>query len=227
MSKIRFAVLGCGGISVSHVEGIISSPAAELTAVCDVYESSAKRFGEQYGVPYETDYDKLLARNDVDVVCICTPSGLHAIQTIQAAQAGKHVICEKPLAIKKEDAERMIEACRQHGVKLASVLPRRLSPAAQYVKRLIEEGRLGKLSLCSGYGRYYRDQAYYDSAGWRGTWEMDGGGAMMNQGIHTIDLLQWLAGPVETLNGYARTVLRDIEVEDTAVAVLSYRNGAL
>ncbi|MBO9608852.1 MAG: Gfo/Idh/MocA family oxidoreductase [Paenibacillaceae bacterium] len=227
MTTIKFAILGCGIISVSHAEGIRSTPGAELTAVCDIHEASAKKFGESYSVPYFTDYELLLARKDIDVVCICTPSGMHAEQTVQAARAGKHVICEKPLAIRPDDAERMIRACREQGVKLASVLPRRMTPAARYVKRLIEEDRLGKLSLCSGYARFYRDQAYYDSAGWRGTWEMDGGGAMMNQGIHTIDLLQWLVGPVAKLTGHAYTVLRNIEVEDTAVAVLTYRNGAL
>ncbi|MBU7315475.1 Gfo/Idh/MocA family protein [Paenibacillus oleatilyticus] len=225
--KVRFAVVGCGGISSSHFTGIERAPEAELVAVCDVDAGRAEQYGAKYGVKAYTDYGMLLADPDVDVVCLCTPSGMHAGQTIQAAEAGKHIVCEKPMAIRLSDAERMIEACDVIGVKLATIFPRRMSPASQFVKKLLDDGKLGRLSLCSGYVKFYRDQAYYDSAGWRGTWAMDGGGAMMNQGIHTIDLLQWLAGPVDSLHGYARNVLRDIEVEDTAVASLQFKSGAL
>ncbi|MCP1310616.1 Gfo/Idh/MocA family protein [Paenibacillus tyrfis] len=225
--KVRFAVVGCGGISSSHFTGIERAPEAELAAVCDVDACRAEQYGAKYGVKAYTDYGQLLTNPDVDVVCLCTPSGMHAGQTIQAAEAGKHVVCEKPMAIRLSDAERMIEACDVIGVKLATIFPRRMSPASQFVKKLLDDGKLGRLSLCSGYVKFYRDQAYYDSAGWRGTWAMDGGGAMMNQGIHTIDLLQWLAGPVDSLHGYARNVLRDIEVEDTAVASLQFKSGAL
>ncbi|XOK61976.1 Gfo/Idh/MocA family protein [Paenibacillus elgii] len=225
--KVRFAVVGCGGISSSHFTGIERAPEAELAAVCDVDADRAEQYGVKYGVKAYTDYGQLLMDPDVDVVCLCTPSGMHAGQTIQAAEAGKHVVCEKPMAIRLSDAERMIEACDVIGVKLATIFPRRMSPASRFVKKLLDDGKLGRLSLCSGYVKFYRDQAYYDSAGWRGTWAMDGGGAMMNQGIHTIDLLQWLAGPVDSLHGYARNVLRDIEVEDTAVASLQFKSGAL
>ncbi|WP_409343239.1 Gfo/Idh/MocA family protein [Paenibacillus sp. MBLB4367] len=225
--KVRFAVVGCGGIAQSHFTGIERAPEAELAAVCDMNGRRAEEFGAAYGVNAYTDYRQLLADPTIDVVCLCTPSGMHAEQTVQAAEAGKHIVCEKPMAITLPDADRMVEACDVMGVKLATIFPRRMSPASQFVKRLLDEERLGKLSLCSGYVKFYRDQAYYNSAGWRGTWAMDGGGAMMNQGIHTIDLLQWLAGPVAALTGYARNVLRDIEVEDTAVVSLQYKSGAL
>ncbi|MEF3304943.1 Gfo/Idh/MocA family protein [Paenibacillus sp. GYB003] len=225
--KVRFAVVGCGGISSSHFIGIERAPEAELAAVCDVNAMRAEEYGAKYGVKAYSDYGKLLAAPDIDVVCLCTPSGMHADQTIQAAEAGKHIVCEKPMAIQLHDAERMVEACETLGVKLATIFPRRMSPASRFVKQLLDDGRLGRLSLCSGYVKFYRDQAYYDSAGWRGTWAMDGGGAMMNQGIHTIDLLQWLAGPVESLHGYAANVLRSIEVEDTAVVSLQFKSGAL
>lgn len=225
--KVRFAVLGCGGISQSHLQGIERTEEADLVAVCDANEQRARDCAARLGVRAYTSYAELLHQPDVDAVCICTPSGMHAEQTVMAAEAGKHVVCEKPMAIRLEDVDRMIDACERAGVRLTTIFPRRLSPTAQYVKRLIDEGRLGKLSLCAGYVKFYRDQAYYDSAGWRGTWAMDGGGAMMNQGIHTVDLLQWLAGPVDSLFGYAKNVLRDIEVEDTAVAVLRFRSGAL
>ncbi|MFD0712912.1 Gfo/Idh/MocA family protein [Paenibacillus sp. GCM10027626] len=225
--KIRFAVLGCGVISKFHIEGITRAAEAELVAVCDADERRAHETAARHGVKAYTSYEEMLQRPDIDAVCICTPSGMHAGQTVLAAAAGKHVVCEKPMALRLEDIDTMIAACERAGVYLATIFPRRMSPAARYVKALLEEGRLGKLSLCAGYVKCYRDQAYYDSAGWRGTWAMDGGGAMMNQGIHTIDLLQWLAGPVERLYAYASHVLRTIEVEDTAVAALCYRSGAL
>lgn len=225
--KVRFAVVGCGGISSSHFIGIERAPEAELAAVCDADGARAEEYGAQYGVRAYSDYRQLLEDPDIEVVCLCTPSGLHAEQTIQAAEAGKHVVSEKPLAIRLQDAERMIEACDKSGVKLTTIFPRRMSPSSRFVKKLLEDGQLGKLSLCSGYVKFYRDQAYYDSAGWRGTWAMDGGGAMMNQGIHTVDLLQWFAGPVRSLHGYASNVLRDIEVEDTAVVSLQFQSGAL
>jgi predicted dehydrogenase len=226
-NRVRFAVVGCGVIARSHFTGIERAEAAELVAVCDADAGRAEEYGARYEVRSFTDYAELLAWDGVDVVCLCTPSGMHASQTVQAAQAGKHVVCEKPMAIKLEDARGMIAACEANRVKLATIFPRRMSPTSQFVKKLLGEGRLGKLSLCSGYVKFYREQSYYDSAGWRGTWAMDGGGAMMNQGIHTIDLLQWLAGPVESLRGYARSVLRSIEVEDTAVVSLQFRSGAL
>lgn len=225
--QVAFAVVGCGGISSSHFIGLERTPEAKLVAVCDADQERAEEYGAKYGVTAYTDYGQLLANPDIDVVCLCTPSGMHAEQTILAAEAGKHIVCEKPMAIQLHDVERVIEACDVFGVKLATIFPRRMSPTSRFVKQLIEDGRLGKLSLCSGYVKFYRDQAYYDSAGWRGTWAMDGGGAMMNQGIHTIDLLQWLAGPVVSLHGYSSNVLRDIEVEDTAVVSLRFESGAL
>lgn len=225
--KTRFAIVGCGAISSAHFTGVERAEEAELTAICDADPIRAEQFAQRYRVRKYTDYAKLLEDPDIDVVCLATPSGMHPEQTIMAAQAGKHIVCEKPIAIRLEHVEQMIAACAEAGVQLATVFPRRVSPAAVFVKRLLDEGKLGRLSLCSGYVKFYRSQAYYDSAGWRGTWAMDGGGAMMNQGIHTIDLLQWLAGPVRSLVGYARPVLRQIEVEDTAVISLQFRSGAL
>ncbi|EHB62264.1 MULTISPECIES: Gfo/Idh/MocA family protein [Paenibacillus] len=224
---IRFGIIGCGIIADIHAQCIESTDEAELAAVFDTKPESAAAFVEKYGGDVCGSLEELLARPDVEAVCICTPSGLHADQTVLAAKAGKHVLVEKPMAIRLEDAERMIEACHEAGVRLATVFPRRMSPQANYARQLIQEGRLGKLSLCSAYVMLYRDQAYYDSAGWRGTWAMDGGGAMMNQGIHTVDLLQWLAGPVTSLSAKAKAVLRSIEVEDTVTAALEFASGAL
>lgn len=226
-SKIRFAVVGCGVISGAHLEGIAQTKEAELVAVQDVIKQRAKESAAKYGVRSYESFEELLKQDDIDVICICTPSGLHPEQTIMAAQAGKHVICEKPMAIKREDITMMVEASKENGVLLATIFPRRMSPSSQYVKKLLQEGRLGKLSLCSAFVKFYRNQAYYDGAGWRGTWEMDGGGAMMNQGIHSVDLLQWLVGPVDSLYGRSGAVLRNIEVEDTATALLQFKSGAM
>ncbi|WP_211748739.1 Gfo/Idh/MocA family oxidoreductase [Paenibacillus sp. Marseille-Q4541] len=224
---LRYGIIGCGIIAEVHASEMVKVPEAQLIAVCDSNPDQAARFSSQYGAAAYSDLDTFLARADLEAVCICTPSGLHVEQVIQAAKAGKHILCEKPMAIEMAGLSRMIEACREAGVQLATIFPRRMSPQAKYAKQLIEQGTLGRLSLCSAYVKIYRSQDYYDSAGWRGTWEMDGGGAMMNQGIHTVDMLQWLAGSVVSLQGKARNVLRNIEVEDTAITMLEYESGAM
>lgn len=226
-TPVRFGIVGCGIIAEVHAKCLMAIEEARLTALFDPAAAKANAFAEKFGGAVCGSYEELLARQDIDVVCICTPSGLHAEQTVAAARAGKHVVVEKPMAIELPDIDAMLAACEQAGVSLATIFPRRMSPQARYARQLLQEGRLGRLSLCSAYVKLYRDQAYYDSAGWRGTWQMDGGGVMMNQGIHTVDLLQWLVGPVKSLYGQARAVLRDIEVEDTAVALLHYESGAM
>ncbi|QHE53033.1 Gfo/Idh/MocA family protein [Pontibacillus sp. HMF3514] len=226
-NKTRFAVVGCGTISEAHLKSIEHVPEAELVAVCDIKPTLAEEKGKLYGVNAYSSLEELLKQDNIDVVNICTPSSLHPEQTKLAAKAGKHVFVEKPMAIQIKDVEDMIQVCKENHVHLATVFPRRMSPQANYARELIQSGKLGKLSLCSAYMKIYRSQEYYDSAGWRGTWEYDGGGAMMNQGIHTIDLLQWLAGPVSSLYGKSRTLLRDIEVEDTAASLLEFEHGAI
>lgn len=225
--KTKFAILGCGVIAETHANGINAIEEAELVAVCEADETKGRQFADKHGGKLYMKFEDMLQNGDIEVVCICTPSGYHAEQTMLAARAGKHVVVEKPMAILLEDAHRMIQVCREQGVLLATIFPRRMSPAAQFVKQFIADGGLGRLSLCDAYVKIYRSQQYYDSAGWRGTWAIDGGGSMMNQGIHTVDLLQWLVGPVESVYGRASTMLRRIEVEDTAVSLLRFRNGAM
>lgn len=225
-APVRFGIVGCGIIAEVHAKCLAEIEEARLVAVYDRARDRADRFAETHGAEVCGSFGELLGREDIHAVCICTPSGLHAEETMEAARHGKHVLVEKPMAIKLEDVDRMIRACEENKVWLATVFPRRMSPQAQYARELIRSGKLGRLSLCSAYVKIYRDQAYYDSAGWRGTWELDGGGAMMNQGIHTVDLLQWLVGPVASVYGKARAVLRNIEVEDTVTAVLEYADGA-
>ena len=195
----------------------------ELVAVADVDRDCASRFAVEHGAPrVYTDYRELLADRDVDAVCVCTPSGMHEDIVLAAAETRKHVLCEKPLEIRAERMTAMIEACHRTGVKLGAVYQRRALPLAEQVKRAIDRGELGKLVLCDASLKYYRHQAYYDSAGWRGTWAMDGGGALMNQGVHGVDMIQWLAGGVVSVFGKAAALARCIEVEDTAVAVVRY-----
>lgn len=229
MSKhtVNFAIVGCGVIADIHAQGIMNTKQAKLIAVCDHDGERGRQFAARYGASFYESYDEMLANGEIEVVNICTPSGLHPQQTITAARAGKHVLCEKPIGINMSSVAEMIAVCREQGVMLSTVFPRRVSPAAQYVKRLIDSGELGRITLADAVMKIYRSQQYYDSAGWRGTWELDGGGAMMNQGIHLIDLVQWLAGGVSSVYGQAGALQRNIEVEDTAVAVLRLNSGGI
>ena len=227
MKKLGWGIIGCGVISPWHIYGVNRAKDAQLIAVSDVVEEKAIKLAEKEKVIWYTDYTKMLKREDIDVVSICTPSSFHCEVAIAAAQSGKHVLVEKPMAITLEDTDRMIEICQRAKVKLGAVFQLRFSDTFRKVKKVIQEGELGRLVLGDAYLKYYRSQDYYDSADWRGTWEFDGGGSLMNQGIHGVDLLQWLMGDVDTIYGYAHTLSRKIEVEDTAVAVLRFKNKAL
>lgn len=225
--KVCFGVIGCGTISPWHINGILKNSEAKLVAVADENEEKAKKIAEKYNAVYYTDYKKLLEDKKIDAVCLCTPSSLHSEQAILAARAGKHVLTEKPMAINLEDADKMIYECRKANVKLGVIFQRRTDEIFIRIKKAIDNNELGKIVLGDIYMKYYRSQEYYDSANWRGTWKYDGGGALMNQGIHIIDLIRWYIGPVDTIFGFAEHLVRKIEVEDTAVAVLKFKNGAL
>jgi predicted dehydrogenase len=224
---VRFAVVGCGAIAPFHVEAIQRTDGASLVAVASRQPEQARSFAEARGIGWSDGLDSILRRPDVDVVSICTPSGLHAEMAIALMRAGKHVVVEKPLATTLEQADAMLEASRQTGRTLAVISQLRFAPDVQEVREAVTGGRLGRLLLADLSMKYHRSQQYYDSAGWRGTWGMDGGGALMNQGIHGIDLLAWLAGTPRTIYGFARTLARRIEVEDTAVAVAELEGGCL
>ncbi|WP_077617601.1 Gfo/Idh/MocA family protein [Bacillus sinesaloumensis] len=225
--KIRFGIIGCGVISPLHAEAIKACPNTELVAVSDLSLETARKFANAFNIStYVSDYKDLLAMKEIDVVSICTPSGTHGQIAIDAALAKKSILCEKPLEIKADRMTQMIQICREQGVKLGCVYQRRATGVVKRVKEAISNGEIGKLILCDAYLKYYRDQAYYDSAGWRGTWEMDGGGALMNQGVHGIDLFVWLTGGVSKVFARAAALTRNIEVEDTAVSVVECKNGA-
>ncbi len=223
---LGFGIIGCGRIAPTHAKAINECGGAKLVAVADIVEERAIKFSKQYEVDYYLDYKNLLKREDINVVCICTPSGAHPEIGIDAAYAGKHVIVEKPMALTLFEADKLIQACEEWNVKLSVVFQNRFNPAVQKLKKALNENRLGKLIKADATVRWFRDQDYYDSDAWRGTYALDGG-VLMNQAIHTIDLLQWFMGPVTSLSGYTLTALRSIEAEDTAVSILEFDGPAL
>lgn len=227
MSKqVGVAILGTGMVADYHRQAIEAQDNAQLVAVSHHNPDKFADISARFGVPC-LSYDNVLRRDDVDVICICTPSGQHAEQTIQAATAGKHILVEKPMALTLEDADAMITACDNAGVSLGVALQRRAEPLFQQIKAATNAGDLGDLTLGIVTIPYVRDDAYYAQADWRGTWALDGGGVLMNQGIHLVDLLVWLMGDPVDVQAYADTLHRNVEVEDTLVASLKFANGSL
>lgn len=225
--KIRFGLVGCGRISTNHIESIQRhAERAELVAVCDIDQSRLAAAAAHTGAPAFASLEELLAGADIDAVILATPSGLHSAQAIRCAQSGKHVVTEKPMATRWEDGKEMVLACDEAGVLLFVVKQNRRNPTLQLVKRAMEKKRFGRIYMVSINVFWTRPQAYYDSAAWRGTWEFDGG-AFMNQASHYVDLLDWLIGPVESVQAYTATLARNIEVEDTGVVSIRWRTGAL
>ena len=222
----KIALVGCGRISKNHFDAIAKVEGLELSAVSDADAERARAAGDAQGVRWFANYAEMLKSADADVVTIATPSGVHAAQGVAAARAGKHVITEKPMAITLEQADSLVQACDTAGVRLFVVKQNRLNPAIQLLKRAVDKGRFGRIYLANTTVRWNRPQEYYDAAPWRGTWEFDGG-AFMNQASHYVDLIQWLIGPVESVIAKTATQARKIEAEDSGVAVMKFRNGAL
>jgi UDP-N-acetyl-2-amino-2-deoxyglucuronate dehydrogenase len=229
-SIVRFAVIGAGVIGDIHAQAIRSLPdVAALSLIVSTREASARRLAEARGAGgYSTDLGAALADPDIDAVSICTPSGLHANQAVAALEAGKHVMIEKPIDISLDAADRIIAAERASGAKVAVVSQHRFDHSTEEVVAAIQAGDLGRLTSGIASTAWWRGQSYYDAGRWRGTWAMDGGGAIMNQTIHTIDLLVAMLGvPTEVFAYAARLAHERIEVEDTAVAVVRFASGAL
>ena len=225
--RIRFALVGCGRIAEKHFEALEKhAERAELVAVCDTDPAALARAAARTRARGFATLDALLAQSDAEVIVLATPSGIHAAQAIQAAEAGRHVVTEKPMATRWHDGERMVAACDKAGVGLFVVKQNRMNATIQLLKRAIEKKRFGRIYMVSVNVFWSRPQAYYDSASWRGTWEFDGG-AFMNQASHYVDLLDWLVGPVESVHAFTATLARRIEVEDTGVASIRWRSGAL
>jgi UDP-N-acetyl-2-amino-2-deoxyglucuronate dehydrogenase len=224
--QFKFALVGCGRISRNHFDAIRRIDGLTLSAVCDVLPERARAAGEREGVPYFTSYEEMLRSADSDAVVVSTPSGLHAAHGALAARAGKHVVTEKPMAITLTQADELVKACDEAGVFLFVVKQNRLNPPIQLLRRAIDKERFGRIYLASTVVRWQRPPEYYAAEPWRGTWEFDGG-AIMNQASHYVDLMQWLVGPVESVMAKTATQARRIEAEDSGVAILRFRSGAL
>ena len=228
MKEINFAILGTGMVAHYHKAAVENNQnqGARLVAISHYNPEKFNEFTEEFGVPC-VDLDSVLSDNSIDVICICTPSGQHASQAIKCLNAGKHVIVEKPMALSVNDARAMIDCARSNNRQLSVALQRRADPLFKSVHSAISNGDLGALTLGSVLMPYYRDQAYYNQAAWRGTWALDGGGVLMNQGIHIIDILLWFMGDPTEVCAFASTLHRDIEVEDVATATLKFANGSM
>ena len=227
--KIRFGMIGVGMAGPLNAGAIRDIPDAEVVAVCSSREETAKSFSKEFGIPdYYTDYRELLKRDDIDAVCIATPPSLHEEMVVAAAKAGKHVMCEKPISVNCNEADHMIAACKEAGVKLGIIFMYRFMDQAQLIKKALDEGRLGRLLSVDCSGKCFRSDEYYASGAWRGTWKGEGGGSLISQTVHFIDLMLYLVGDVERLSGnYMTTLHPDIEVDDVANAVFKLKNGAL
>ncbi|NCC50063.1 MAG: Gfo/Idh/MocA family oxidoreductase [Spartobacteria bacterium] len=226
--SLNIGTVGCGRIAGKHLAALTSDHVkANLVAVCDLIEEKAKEKGEQYNVPYYLSaHDMIKAHPEIDVIDVLTPTGYHAENVVEFAQFGRHIICEKPMALRVEDCDRMIEACQHNNCRLFIVKQNRFNRAILAARRALEQGRFGKLVLGTVRVRWRRDQGYYDQANWRGTWKLDGG-VVAQQATHHLDLLQWFMGPIDFIQSQIATRLMDIEVEDTAAAIMRFKNGAL
>ncbi len=225
--RVRFALAGCGRIAASHFEAMRRhAERAELMAVCDTDPQALEAAARTTGSAGFRTLAELLAQAQADCVVLCTPSGLHPQQAMQAARAGLDIVTEKPMATRWSDGLEMVRACDAAGARLFVVKQNRRNATLQLLRRAIDAGRFGRIYMVGVNVFWTRPQAYYDSAAWRGTWEFDGG-AFMNQASHYVDLLDWLIGPVESVMAYTGTLARSIEVEDTGVAALKWRNGAM
>ncbi len=226
MDSVGYLLVGAGAISHQHAEAIRATHAARVAGVCDADAARARSVGDAWGVPWSTDLESALAWGAVDAAVICTPSGLHAQQALAALRAGKHVLIEKPIALSLADADEVVAAGRAHDLVVSTVSQRRFEPVIQEVRRVLASGVLGPVAYVEGTTLDYRPQSYYASGAWRGTRALDGG-ALMNQGIHTVDLVRWLAGPIVRVAGQTATVAKEMEAEDTASAAVTFASGAL
>src|SRR4051794_6746182 len=226
--QFGFGIIGAGTISHIHALAIKSITNAKLYGVYSINKNKSQAFADKYDCISYDSLDEMLKVSGIDIVCICTPSGIHLDPAIKCMEAGKHCVIEKPLEVTLEKCDKIIEASDKAGVKTAVIFPSRFYKSSKQIKKAIEEKRFGDLVLGDAYVKWSRSEAYYQSSHWRGTWELDGGGALMNQGIHSVDLLQWYMGAVESVQAVSANIKhKEIEVEDTVVATLKFRNGAL
>lgn len=224
--KFNFAVIGCGKIGSRHCDVLVANPETKLIAVCDSIKEKADSFAEKYNVKAYYDYKELLKNETFDIVSICTPSGLHAEQTIAAANEKKHVVCEKPMAITLEDCDKMIETCARNNVRLFVVKQNRYNEPLLRLKEAIASDHLGRLYLINANVFWNRTPKYYQEEPWRGTANLDGG-ALMNQSSHFVDIIHWLGGNVKSVYAKMDNYVHDLETEDTGIVLLKFENGAI
>lgn len=224
---VNFGIVGCGRVAEVHAAAIVEGDQTSLVAVCDINEEHLNLMASKYNVVHTyTYFQDMLDNPDIEVINICTPNGLHAEMAIQAMEHGKHVMIEKPVATSVADADRIIETAEKFKVKATAVHQNRFNEAVQTVRKELEAGRFGKLSYGTASIRWRREQEYYDQAAWRGTKEMEDG-VLMNQCIHTIDLLVWMMGSIKSVIGKTATRFRDIEMEDVGTAIIEFESGAI
>lgn len=223
----RFGIIGCGTVAGIHAAAIESMDQAELAGVFDPVPAKAEAFAAENGTAVYDSLEKMLADPSIDIVNICTPSSTHASLAIQAARAGKHVVIEKPVATSLEEADAVVRTVTETGVKAAVISQLRFASDVQRLHQAIQQKALGKIVLASLSMRYSRDSSYYQKKSWRGQWKASGGGALMNQGIHGVDLLCYLCGPVKKVHAFSKTLVHPIEVEDTLCSLLEYESGAM
>ncbi|SER57091.1 Gfo/Idh/MocA family protein [Psychrobacillus sp. OK032] len=225
---LQFGMIGSGSITETHIKSIRSIPNAEVTAIFSRNKETAEKLATKYSIQVYSDYEEFLSNDEIDIVTILTPSGTHADLGILAAKKGKHVIVEKPIDTTLAKTNELIHVCREANVTLSCIFQHRFDDAIVDMKNAMNQGEFGQLNFGAARTTWYRSQEYYDSGAWRGTWELDGGGALMNQSIHYIDLLLYLMGPVEEVHAYCATRAHErIEVEDIAVASIKFKSGAL
>jgi len=225
---LKAALVGCGRIAQIHAKAYASTHDVHLAAVVDIIPQRAEALGRKVGVPHYADVREVLSRSDIDMINVCVPSGVHGEVAIAAARAGKHCLCEKPLEVTPQRCDEMVLAFKKSGTALGGIFQHRYADGSRRAKEVIDAGRLGRITMATCATPWWRSQDYYDSDAWRGTWSLEGGGALMNQSIHAIDLLIWLAGPVRTVWARAGLLAHErIEVEDAAAAVVEFESGAI
>ena len=226
LEKKRFGIVGTGVIASFHIKALQQIEEVEITSICDINEEQAKKYGEEFNLPWTTNYDEMLKDPNIDIIDITVPSGLHADLGIKAAEAGKNVIVEKPIDITLQKADALINACKNNSVTLGVISQMRFFDSLLKVYKIVESGKLGEIIQGDAYVKWYRSEEYYKSGGWRGTKKLDGGGAYMNQGVHFVDIILSIMGSVKTVTAKVKTAVRDIEVEDLGMAMIEYQSGA-
>ncbi len=226
-NKLKIGIVGVGNIADIHAQALIESANTELVSVYSRDKEKAHQFGEEYDISFYTDWSKFISDSDLDGVSICTPNGTHLDYGIKAAKSKKHVIVEKPIEVTLERAKELIRVCKENGVGLAVIYQNRFINSIGNLKTQLEQNIIGKVFLGDAYIKWFRSQDYYDSGAWRGTIELDGGGVLINQAIHTVDLLQWLIGDVETIFAQTGRFTHEMEGEDNVVATLRFKSGAI